>query len=440
MLDIKLIKDNPDLIKKSMQNRGREDLEIVDELIALDDERIKVQKSLDDLRSQKNNASKEITKNPEDKDKIIEKIREIDGECDRLDKEMRELLEKIQTLIYKIPNLPVEDVPLGKDDTENVTIKEWGEKPNFDFEPKEHFEIGEELGIIDTKTSSKISGSRFTYLKGDLVLLQFALISFTMSVITSEEKISEIIKNAELDIPVKPFIPVIPPDMIRPDVYKRMARLSDEDKDERYYLEKDDLYLIGSAEHTLGPMYIDSILTENDLPLRFVGYSSCFRREAGSYGKDTKGILRLHQFDKIEMETFSLPEDGIKEQQLMVAIQEYLTQKLNIPYRVVYVCTGDMGTPDAKQIDIEMWMPGQNKYRETHSADYVSDYQSRRLQTRVRRKDSSIDYVHMNDATAFAIGRTLIAIIENYQQKDGTIKIPEILVPYMGGKTSIKQL
>ncbi len=218
--------------------------------------------------------------------------------------------------------------------------------------------------------------------------------------------------------------------MIKPAVLNRMARL--EPREDRYYLEKDDLFLVGSAEHTLGPMHMDEVIEESRLPIRYAGYSTAFRREAGSYGKDTKGILRMHQFDKMEVESFCVPEDSYKEQELMVAIQEYLLQQLELPYRVVLICTGDMGFPDHRQIDIETWMPGQNTYRETHSADLIGGFQPRRLNTRVKRASGELEPVHMNDATVFAIGRMLIAIMENYQTADGSIMIPAVLRPYFG--------
>ncbi|MBU3942843.1 serine--tRNA ligase, partial [Patescibacteria group bacterium] len=324
--------------------------------------------------------------------------------------------EEIKDLLYKIPNILAQDVPAGKDESENVVIKQVGKVPTFNFEIKDHVELGEALGIIDLKTAAQVSGARFVYLKGKLALLQLALINHTFDILTK-----------------KGFIPVVPPVMIKPEVYEKMARLSEADKDERYYFPQDDLYLIGSAEHTLGPLHMNEILNEKDLPLRYAGYSTAFRREAGSYGKDTKGILRVHQFDKIEMESFTVKEDSLKEQDFIVSIQEELIKSLKIPYQVVMICTGDMGSPDARQIDIECWMPGQNKYRETHTSDLMTDYQARRLNTRVRRKEGT-EFVHMNDATAFAIGRTLIAIMENYQQKDGSIKIPEVLQKYTGFK------
>ena len=218
--------------------------------------------------------------------------------------------------------------------------------------------------------------------------------------------------------------------MIRPEIYQKMGRL--EPKEDKYHLEEDDLWLIGSAEHTLGPIHMNDVLKEEELPIRYIGYSTAFRREAGSYGKDVKGILRMHQFDKLEMETFTTPENGIQEQNLLVAVQEHLMQEFEIPYHVMAVCTGDMGGPDVRQIDIEAWMPGQKTYRETHSADFMGDFQARRLNIRVKRKTGENEYVFMNDATTFAIGRALIAIMENGQQKDGSIVLPKLLQKYLG--------
>jgi seryl-tRNA synthetase len=260
--------------------------------------------------------------------------------------------------------------------------------------------------------------------------MQFALISYVMHTLSSREMIEKIAKEANLEVDAKPFIPVIPPVMMRADVMGRMARLHP--IDERYYFEKDELVLVGSAEHTLGPLHMGEVIDESRLPIRYIGYSTAFRREAGTYGKDTRGILRQHQFDKLEMESFVRPEDGYREQDLFVAIQEYLMRSLKLPHQTVLICTGDMGKPDHRQFDIETWMPGQDTYRETQTSDYMGGYQARRLNTRVKNSAGELTFVHMNDGTAFAIGRTLIAIMENYQLEDGTIKVPDVLVPYVG--------
>jgi len=333
-----------------------------------------------------------------------------------------------------VPNIILDDVPEGKDETENKVLRKIGKPTKFDFKPKDHVSLGEELDIIDIKRAAKVSGTRFGYLKGGAALLEVALIQLAISTLTDKKIIKKIADSVEKGYSGKVFVPVFPPVMIRPNVFTRMARLSKEDKEDRYYLEKDNLYLIGSAEHTLGSMHMDEIIAERDLPLRYLGFSTCFRQEAGSYGKDTRGILRVHQFDKLEMESFTLSENSVLEQKFFVAIQEYLMKLLKIPYQVVMICTGDMGKPNAKQIDIEAWLPGQDKYRETHSADLMTDYQARRLKTRVKRKSGRTEFLHMNDATVFAIGRIVIAIMENFQQKDGSIKVPSVLQRYIGIK------
>jgi len=286
------------------------------------------------------------------------------------------------------------------------------------------------LGIIDVETAGKVSGTRFAYLKGDAVRLEFALVQYAMEILSNPTILESIAEGVKPGYSARVFNPVVPPVMIRPEVFQKMARL--EPKEERYYIPADDVFLVGSAEHTLGPLHMNEIIPEEKLPLRYVGFSTAFRREAGSYGKDTRGVMRVHQFDKVEMESFCLPEDSITEQELFVNIQEYLMWSLELPYRIVMCCTADQGDPDARHIDLETWMPSQNQYRETHSADMMTDYQSRRLNTRVKRKDGRLEFVHMNDATVFAIGRTIIAIMENYQTKEGKIEVPKVLQKYLG--------
>jgi len=414
MLDIKFIKENPNIVKDSCKKRGVKC--DIDKLLKLDKEKREVQLKVENIAAQKNKASKEIAK-AKNKKGIISKMQKIDKKGDKLKEKLKKLKIELQELLLRVPNILAKDVPEGKDENDNKVLKKWGKIPKFNFEPKDHVELGENLDVLDIKKAAKISGARFNYLKGKLAILEFALIQYTFDFLVK-----------------KGFIPVIPPIMIRPEVFEKMARLSEEDKDERYYLPKDNLYLIGSAEHTLGPLHMDEIIPEKDLPIRYIGFSTALRREAGSYGRDTRGILRVHQFDKLEMESFTVKEDSEKEQDFIVGLQENLVKSLKIPYQVVKICTGDMGNPDARQIDIECWMPGQNKYRETHTSDLMLDYQSRRLNTRYRDKNNNLEFVHMNDATAFAIGRIIIAIIENYQQKDGSIKIPQVLQKYTGFK------
>ncbi|MBP9727935.1 MAG: serine--tRNA ligase [Candidatus Moranbacteria bacterium] len=430
MLDISFIRANVDAVKEAVVAKN---LTLdVDALLAKDGERITLLQELEELKSLKNDINDLIkeSKTDEERAEIIAKGKEIKVKIDELEPRYTALKKEFDELMLAVPNIPSADTPRGKDESENVVLRKVGVLREFSFQPKEHWELGEALGVIDTERATKVSGTRFTYLKGDLALLQFALVQYVFSVLSDETKLKEIIANAKLDVPSTPFVPVVPPVFIKPEPFERMARINP--KDERYYLPEDDLYLIGSAEHTLGSMYMDETLDEAVLPLRYIGYSTSFRREAGASGKDMKGILRLHQFDKLEMEAFTIGEKSIDEQNFFVAIQEYLVTALGIPYQVVQICTGDMGVPDARQIDIECFMPGQNKYRETHTSDLMTDYQARRLNTRVKRSSGTTEFVHMNDGTAFAIGRALIAILENYQQADGSVTVPEVLRPFVG--------
>jgi seryl-tRNA synthetase len=420
MLDLKYIRENSEKIKDVLKNK-KANVDLA-KILELDTKHKELLQKVEDLRKQRNEAAAA---------RDIEKGRAIKGELDGLEGEMVDVHNTLVSEVLKIPNIYSDDTPIGDDESGNKVIRKWGEPRKFDFEIKDHVSLGESLQVIDIETAGKVTGSRFYYLKNELVMMELAIVNFVFNVLRNESLLKEIAEKAGLDVNPKPFIPVFPPIMIKPETYVRMARLDESNKEERYHLEQDDLYLIGSAEHTLGPIHMDQTLNEKDLPLRYVGYTPSFRREAGSYGKDVRGILRVHQFDKIEMESFTLAENGKSEQDFIVAIQEHLVQQLGLPYQVVQICTGDMGSPDFRQLDIETWMPAQNLYRETHTSDYNTDYQSRRLNTKVKRADGS-EFVHMNDATAIAIGRILIAIMENYQQSDGSITVPEVLVPYTG--------
>lgn len=436
MLDIKFIRENKDIVQRGAKKK-RVDVDI-EKLIELDDLRLKELKEVEELRSEVNRVSNDIVRNqdPALKVQLIEEMRIVKDDIKTKEEKLKTTMEEWQKLMLQVPNVPSPDTPEGPDESGNMVMRNWGEKPKFDFTPKDHYEIGKNLNILDNETAADVSGTRFTYIKGDLVLLQFALINFLLEIFTNAETLTKIAKEKNINVSTKPFIPVIPPFLIKPNTYLKMARI--DPKEDKYHLEVDNMYLIGSAEHTLGPMHMDKILDEKEMPIRYIGYSPAFRREAGSHGKDVRGILRMHQFEKLEMESFCLPETSIQEQDFFIAIQEYFLQRLNLSYQVVAICTGDMGKPDYRQIDIETWMPGQDKYRETHTADLMTSFQSRRLNTKVRRTDGKTELVHMNDATACAIGRTLIAIIENYQQADGSVKIPEVLQKYMGGREFIK--
>ena len=354
---------------------------------------------------------------------------------EKIEPELGNISKEYKSLLYRVPNIYSEDTPVGPDESENKVLKRVGELTKFNFKPKDHIQLGEDLGVIDTASAAKVSGARFNYLKGELALLEFALIQYCFSILTNEKILKEIAKKNNLKVDTKPFVPIIPPVLVKEETLEKMARL--EPREERYHIPSDNLYLIGSAEHSVGAIHMNEILGEKNLPLRYIGFSSSFRREAGSYGKDAKGILRVHQFDKLEIVSFTAPEKGMDEQNFIVAIQEYLIGSLGLPYQVVAICTGDMGGPDYRQIDIETWMPGQNKYRETNTSDYNTDYQSRRLNTKIKKSDGKLEYAHMNDATAYAIGRTLIAILENYQQADGSVDVPEVLRKYMPGNIEI---
>lgn len=421
MIDINLIRENPDLVKASLKKRGQ-DTGVVDELTQLDAEWKKLTTSVETMRAEQKELGNK---------KDLEGAKALKEKVQSEEEKLKTATEKRNELLLNIPNTLFKDVPEGKDESENKILRTWGKKPDFHFEPKDHVELGKGLDVIDNERAAKVTGARFTFLKGGAALLQMALIKWTIDQLTSKETVKEIAEK--IGVSEKPFTLVFPPVMINEESYRKMARLTDEDKEQRYHIEKDDLYLIGSSEHTMGAMHMDETLEEHELPLRYLGYSTNFRREAGSYGKDTKGILRMHQFDKLEMESFTKAVDGAKEQEFFLATQEHLVQKLGLPYQVVANCAGDTGTPDARQFDIEIWMPGQDKYRETHSADYMTDYQARRLNTRLKKADGGKEFVHMNDATAFAIGRTLIAIMENYQTKEGTVVVPEVLRPYLNG-------
>ncbi|PIR40105.1 MAG: serine--tRNA ligase [Candidatus Zambryskibacteria bacterium CG10_big_fil_rev_8_21_14_0_10_34_34] len=437
MLDIKFIRENADIVKDAALKKK---VEVdIDMLIKLDDERREVMTEVEKERSEQNQFNKKIigASSHEERLKMISKMQELKSKIQTKEEKLKEVTKKWFILMMKVPNIPSPDTPIGPDESGNKIIREWGEKPKFDFTPKTHGDLGKELGIINIEKAAEVSGSRFSYILGDLVLLQIGLLNFVFRFLTNEETLKTIAKEANLEVSTKPFIPVLPPIMMKSTVMNKMGRL--QPIDERYYFEKDDMVFIGSAEHTLGPLHMGEILQEDDLPKRYVGYSVALRREAGTYGKDMKGILRQHQFDKIEMETFSLPENSYKEQDFIVAIQEHILKQLKIPHQTVMICTGDMGGPDHRQIDIESWMPGQGAYKETHTSDLMQGFQARRLNTRVKRKNGEIEHVHMNDATAVAMGRTLIAIIENYQQPDGSIVIPEVLRPYMGGKEKISK-
>ncbi|OHA47142.1 MAG: serine--tRNA ligase [Candidatus Terrybacteria bacterium RIFCSPLOWO2_01_FULL_44_24] len=411
MLDIKLIRENPEIVKDAILKKGvKVDL---DKIILLDKQKRELLTEVEQLRARQ---KKEGTASAR------QAMQELKSEIKNKEEALSKIEPELEMLLLELPNIPNADVPEGKDETGNVVVREAGSKREFSFKPLSYIELAQKHELIDTERAGKVSGSRFGYLLREAALIEMALVRYAYDILLKEE-----------------FIPVIPPVMIKPDVYRGMGRLTRAQEEERYYLPADDLYLTGSSEHTIGPFHADEIFNIKDLPKRYVGFSSCFRREAGSYGKDTKGILRVHQFDKVEMFSFVLPENSSAELENLVSFQEKLYSGLKIPYRVVSICAGDMGFTDAKQYDIEAWLPGQDdglgQYRETHSASNTTDFQARGENIKYRAINGKTDYVHMLNATTLALGRTIIAILENYQNKDGSVDMPEALVPYLGFDT-----
>ena len=431
MLDIKFIRENAERVQEAARQKGY-DVNI-QELLELDASRRQLQQGVDELRTRRNEIAAKM-KGGKPEQALIDEGKQIKVELSEREEYLRTANDEFVTLLKKVPNMPADDVPVALSEDSNVVTKTAGDIPQFDFTPRNHAEIAEQRGWLDKERAAKVAGSRFAYIMGDLVKLQLAIEHVVIDTLPDEAKIAEIVNNAGLDVNTKPFIPVLPPLMIKTEAYDQMDRL--EPQDDRYKIEGEELWLQGSAEHVLGSMHAGEIFEENDMPVRYLGFATSFRKEAGTYGKDMEGIIRMHQFDKLEMESFSTAATSYNEHLLFIAIQEYLLAALRIPYHVLLKVTGDIGKPDARGVDMEAWLPGQNKYRETHTADYMTDYQARRLNTRVRCGEGT-ELVHTNDATAFALGRIMVAIIENYQTQDYRVKIPEALRGYMGNREYI---
>ena len=402
MIDIHLLRENPEKIKEGIKAKQL-DPKLVDVVLKLDEERRKLLGEIEELRAKRNKFAKEQN---------IEKGKEIKVELQKLEPKLTKIEKEYKEKIYQIPNPPADDVKTGKDEGKNEVVRKWGEKK--ESSAKDYLELSENLDIVDVKRAAKVSGSRFGYLKGDAALLELALVQFAMEFLVKEG-----------------FTPIIPPSLIKKESMRGMGYLEHGGEEDMYVFEKDDLVLVGTSEQSIGPMHMDEVLVEKDLPKRYVSFSPCFRREAGSYGKDTKGILRVHQFDKVEMFSFVKVEESEKEHEYLLSLEEKLFQALEIPYQVVKMCSGDLGAPAAKKYDLEAWMPGQGKYREVTSTSNTTDFQARRLNIKYQNKGET-KFVHTLNGTAFAIGRTIIAIIENYQEKDGSIKIPEVLQKWIG--------
>lgn len=431
MLDIHFIRANADKVKAAVAQKKLATRVDVDSLLKLDESLVTERQAYEALLQQKNAVDTKMksAQNADERTVLIEEGKKIKAQAKEFETKVSELEAQLNELLLQLPNVTSERMPVGKSEDENVVARKWGEPTQFGFTPKDHVELGQHLDIIDCETSGEVSGSRFFYLKGAAVLLQFALVQFVFKTLADKDVIKACADKVGNPF-YHPFVPMLPPIMMKPEVMKKMDRL--DPLEERYVFTEDNLVLVGSAEHTMGSYHMNKLWQEGELPVRYIGYSTAFRREAGSYGKDVRGILRVHQFDKMEMETFVPVQHGQVEQDLIVALQEYLVQQLKIPHQVIQICTGDTGKPDYNQYDIECWIPAQNRYRETHTSDYMTDFQARRLNIRYKDSHGKNQYVHMNDATAMAIPRMLIAILENYQQEDGSILVPEVLQPYVG--------
>lgn len=404
MLDIKFIRENKEFVKKAVEAKQLEP-SLVDEVLTQDENWKKILQEVEAVRAERNKAADA---------KDIKKGKEIKGKLKALEPKLKEAEEKFNQALLQIPNPAKEDVKIGKNDTENEIVRKEGEPRKFSFTPKDHLELGKKLGIIDVERAAKVSGARFNYLKGDAVLLELALVNFAMETLTKEG-----------------FTPVVPPTLIKTENMRAMGYMEHGGDEQMYVLDKDDLVLVGTSEQSIGPMHAGETLDPKNFPLRYAGFSTCFRREAGTYGKDMHGILRVHQFDKVEMFSYTRPEDSDKEHEYLLNLEEKFLKELEIPYQVVKMCTGDLGAPAARKYDLEAWIPSQEKYRELTSTSTCTDFQARRLNIKYN-ESGKAEYVHTLNGTAFAIGRTIIAILENYQQEDGSIDIPKVLQKYMG--------
>ena len=413
MLDIKFIRENTHKVKEAIARKGA-DPEMIDKLVELDKSRRELTMALEEAQSSLNRESAEIAKlHGQQKIDAIKEAGAYSEKVAELKPQADEANDGYKKLMLEVPNMPAEDVINGESDKDNTVNRTWGNPPEFDFKPSDYLEIADRYDLIDIERATKVAGSRSYYLKRDLVLLEFALVQYALSVLLP-----------------KGFIPIVPPVLLNRTIMVGGGYIPG--GEDEIYKTQDDTYLAGTAEQPLAGMHKDEILDIKNLPLRYVGFSSCFRREAGSYGKDVRGILRVHQFDKLEMFSFCKPEDSEREHEFLVSIEEELMQGLEIPYRVMNICAGDLGAPAAKKFDIEAWMPSENNYRETHSCSNCTDFQARRLNIRYKDKEGKIDFVHTLNGTAFAMPRLMIAILENSQQKDGTIQVPKVLQKFMG--------
>jgi len=418
MLDIKYLRQNIDLVAEKMRERGQ--VMNLERFIALDTKRKDVIQEVEGLRSERNNASKQIgekKKKGEDATELIGRMGEVSNRIRELDEELKQTDEELQAILMTIPNVPHESVCRGKGAEDNPVIRVWGEKGRFSFTPKPHWEIGENLNILDFARGAKITGARFTLYRGLGARLERAIINFMLDLHTQEHGYTE----------------MLPPFMVNRESMTGTGQLPKFEED-LFRIDKVDYFLIPTAEVPVTNIHRDEILSEQELPLRYVAYTPCFRAEAGSYGKDTRGLIRQHQFNKVELVKFSKPETSYDELEKLTLNAEEVLKRLEIPYRAVSLCTADLGFSSAKTYDLEAWLPGQDAYREISSCSNFEEFQARRASIRFRREEGGkVEFVHTLNGSGLAVGRTLVAILENYQQADGSVLIPAALRPYMGG-------
>jgi len=412
VLDVKAIRENPEPFRIGL---GRRNLaSAVDDLLAADERRRQLTTRVEELRAEQNRASKAIGgASGDEKSALIAEVSKVSAELKELEPQLAEAERALADLLAKVPNVPADSAPDGMTEEDAVEIKRVGDRPAFGFEPRDHVALGELLGVLDTERGARTSGSRFVYLLGDLVYVQFALVRHALDILVAHG-----------------FLPVIPPVLVREEAMYGTGFLPT-DEVNIYVTTEDELYLVGTSEVSLAAYRMGEIVDEAELPLRYTGYSTCFRREAGTYGKDLGGMFRVHQFDKIEMFSFTTPETSWDEHELLLAIEEEIVGNLELPYRIVNTASGDLGGAAAKKYDIEAWLPGQGRYRELTSCSNCTDYQARRMQTRVRRGSGGVEVLHTLNGTATAVGRTLIAIMENHQREDGSVALPKALHPYL---------
>jgi len=418
MLDIKLIRKHYEEVRKRIATRGEEYAKLVDRVYELDRRKRELQREVENLRALLNRKSKEygrLKREGKEDETLKGELAKIKETLKGLEEELKHLEEELKDLLLRIPNLPHPSVPVGKDENDNVEIRRWGEPPKFDFEPKPHWELGEKLGILDFERGAKLSGSRFVVKRGLGARLVRALINFMLDL------------HGE-----RGYVEMYVPHLVKPEILIGTGQLPKFEED-LFKCERDNLYLIPTAEVPLTNLHREEILKEEDLPLYYTAYTPCYRREAGSYGRDIKGLIRLHQFDKVELVKITKPEDSYEELEKLVADAERVLQELELPYRVVELCTGDLGFSAAKTYDLEVWMPSYNRYREISSCSNCEDFQARRMKLRYKSKEGKNILCHTLNGSGLAVGRTLAAILENYQQEDGSVVIPKALRPYLGG-------